>query len=477
MANIDKELQAINDAIYGEEVRSAIHDGIKAVNDSATDSALVAETKAEIAIEKANEAHSYAVGGTGTREGEDTDNAKYYYELARGFAPVGYDQLVVDVAEMKINKQNKLVAGTNITIDPETNTISAEGGGAGSWSELTGKPFNTLNEDQFYSANGKLTSKLQAKDILTDDNMNIQKKLDVLESFESITYKGTVASVANLPANAENGWMYYVQADRKHYVCVKDDLIGLYEWHEYHTFDDGYIITVEKVKNNLVTSDEGFVLDARQGKELKTSIDNVLNNVASAWSASKAYAVGEYFFYNGKYYKVKKACSAIEPPNLTYYEETTVSREQGGIRFGIDGDGIYGYYKADDSFVPFKSGASDPRKFVIKDGEFIGELNVDYKIDTSYSKENDYLVISGSPYTSGLGIYGDVSKYKRIVFEAIPQSTTGGVESRIYYGDYHTEHWRDSSGLTTVEIELHPSSEFFWYMPRVNARIYNVYLE
>lgn len=100
MANIDKELQAIQDAIYGEEVRSSIHDAIKAVNDSATDSALVCETKAKealesakIALEKALEilstadaSKSYAVGGTGTREGEDTDNAKYYMKQAQSAA-------------------------------------------------------------------------------------------------------------------------------------------------------------------------------------------------------------------------------------------------------------------------------------------------------------------------------------------------------------------------------------------------------
>ena len=100
MANIDKELQAIQDAIYGEEVRSSIHDAIKAVNESATDSALVCETKASeaiesarIALEKALEilstadtSKSYAVGGTGTREGEDTDNAKYYMKQAQSAA-------------------------------------------------------------------------------------------------------------------------------------------------------------------------------------------------------------------------------------------------------------------------------------------------------------------------------------------------------------------------------------------------------
>ena len=30
----------------------------------------------------------------------------------------------------------------------------------------------------------------------------------------------------------------------------------------------------------------------------------------------------------------------------------------GGLRFGVDGDGNGGYYKADDSFVPFKSGGA-----------------------------------------------------------------------------------------------------------------------
>ena len=34
-------------------------------------------------------AESWAVGGTGTREGEDTDNAKYYAEMAEQQAAVG----------------------------------------------------------------------------------------------------------------------------------------------------------------------------------------------------------------------------------------------------------------------------------------------------------------------------------------------------------------------------------------------------
>lgn len=39
--------------------------------------------KAESAADSATKAESYAVGGTGSREGEDSDNAKYYYQQAK----------------------------------------------------------------------------------------------------------------------------------------------------------------------------------------------------------------------------------------------------------------------------------------------------------------------------------------------------------------------------------------------------------
>lgn len=32
------------------------------------------------------------------------------------------------------------------------------------------------------------------------------------------------------------------------------------------------------------------------------------------------------------------------------------NKNMGGLRFGVDGDGNYGYYGADDSLIPFKSG-------------------------------------------------------------------------------------------------------------------------
>lgn len=61
------------------------------------------ETYMNNASSSATQAKSYAVGGTGTREGEDTDNAKYYYQQAKS-TDVG--QLRQDVDEINRNLDN-----------------------------------------------------------------------------------------------------------------------------------------------------------------------------------------------------------------------------------------------------------------------------------------------------------------------------------------------------------------------------------
>lgn len=78
---------------------------------TATQKASDAGTFAEKAAGSAAEAESYARGGTGTREGEDTDNAMYYYEQAKhisqggnGLVPMGtitFEQL--PTADITVN--------------------------------------------------------------------------------------------------------------------------------------------------------------------------------------------------------------------------------------------------------------------------------------------------------------------------------------------------------------------------------------
>lgn len=61
--------------------------------------ALISEQNAKVSetssLNNANFAKSYAVGATGTRDGEDNDNVKYYYELVKNIV-VGLDVAAVD---------------------------------------------------------------------------------------------------------------------------------------------------------------------------------------------------------------------------------------------------------------------------------------------------------------------------------------------------------------------------------------------
>lgn len=69
------------------------------------------------------------------------------------------------------------------------------------------------------------------------------------------------------------------------------------------------------VANNLVTTQSGYVLDARQGKVLKDAVDAKYekSNVAYIQEspvATRAYAIGDYLLYNSRTYRVTAAIAA-----------------------------------------------------------------------------------------------------------------------------------------------------------------------
>lgn len=86
-----------------------------------------------------------------------------------------------------------------------------------------------------------------------------------------------------------------------------------------------------------------------------------------------------------------------------------VNSSLGGLKFGTDGDGNYGYYGADGSLTPFKR----PKKYLIKDGViqnglvFKGDNNVSAQSKTGYIQlcGNGLWItsidISGYSYISG----------------------------------------------------------------------------
>jgi len=146
--------------------------------DIATQKAAEIIGKAESAEESATKAQSYAVGGTGSREGEDSDNAKYYYQQAKdvseglkgGLQPHG------TVAFADLPALADISTGWMFNISDEFTTTDDFKEGAGNvipaganvyktsddkWDVLAGTPVTGIkgvNEDSFRRGNVELTA-------------------------------------------------------------------------------------------------------------------------------------------------------------------------------------------------------------------------------------------------------------------------------------------------------------------------------
>lgn len=81
-------------------------------------------TQAETATENATISISYAVGGTGSREGEDTDNAKYYSQVASNLISDANATLVE--ANKTLEEVNKKVVDTTFTVNVDTGNLEYE---------------------------------------------------------------------------------------------------------------------------------------------------------------------------------------------------------------------------------------------------------------------------------------------------------------------------------------------------------------
>lgn len=85
--------QSESNASLSEQNASIHQDNAQTYSEQAKGYSNSASTSANTSNAKALEAKSYAVGGTGTRSGEDTDNAKYYMEIAKNLV-AGFGEVV-----------------------------------------------------------------------------------------------------------------------------------------------------------------------------------------------------------------------------------------------------------------------------------------------------------------------------------------------------------------------------------------------
>lgn len=99
---------------------------------TATTKANEAKTSADDAKNYATKAESYAHGGTNTRDGEESDNAKYYYEQAKGISE-GLNGTLLPMGTIKFSQlasQTKMQGYMyNISDEFTTNSTFKEGSG------------------------------------------------------------------------------------------------------------------------------------------------------------------------------------------------------------------------------------------------------------------------------------------------------------------------------------------------------------
>ena len=230
----------------------------------AESSAEKAEASQQQTAESATKAQSYVVGGTGSREGEDSDNAKYYYQQAKdvseglkgGLQPHG------TVAFADLPALADVSTGWMFNISDEFTTTDDFKEGAGNvipaganiyktsdekWDVLAGTPVTGIkgaNEDSFRRGNV----------VLTAENVGaVSTGGDTAENTTAFT-------AASVRENLKSGESHATLFGK--IVKWFSDLKTVAFSGSYNDLSNKP--TIPTVVNNNTTTEAGYALDARQ---------------------------------------------------------------------------------------------------------------------------------------------------------------------------------------------------------------------
>lgn len=268
---------------------------------------------------------SYAVGGTGTREGEDTDNAKYYSEQAKSIVNHDYDVLI---NKPSINGHE--LVGNLTTEDLE---ISAEPEG---YSDLVTTVGTHTTEISTLSENV-----IALNDDLADINKKIYMPADDDTDFNELTETGTykVWTLGNAPvisgANVSLSKCSYMVT-----VYKENDQNITQQAQAY--YGDNNVYTRSMVR--------GVWSDWVQLGNSKLLSD--------AYDSEKTYTVGEYCIHDNKMWKCKVQCQGQTPAENSYWTACKIGDEIKQINDGLSGKFATAQYTYSDTTVPYPSGFS-----------------------------------------------------------------------------------------------------------------------
>lgn len=138
----------MNEAYASEQNAKVSEDNSKVSETNAEEYMNAAQISKDDALIYANKAQSYAVGGTDTRDGEDTDNAHYYYELIKNII-IGLDTGFIPMGTVSFSELSSVEKATGYVYNISDDFITDE-----SFREGAGKQY-TAGTNVYYTANGE----------------------------------------------------------------------------------------------------------------------------------------------------------------------------------------------------------------------------------------------------------------------------------------------------------------------------------
>lgn len=150
------------------------------------------------------------------------------------------------------------------------------------------------------------------------------------------------------PANGSEG-TYYIQTEVSNW---KDTGSGVEFERDLQMAGASIQIVAGTTVSNLtfspmirlaVIEDDSYEPYAMTNQELTESVQDIESDISEtqdiisdAWSSSKTYAADEYCISGNKLYKCLVANTGTQPPNTTYWEETTCAEELGELNSNLN---------------------------------------------------------------------------------------------------------------------------------------------
>ena len=230
----------------------------------AESSAEKAEASQQQTAESATKAQSYVVGGTGSREGEDSDNAKYYYQQAKdvseglkgGLQPHG------TVAFADLPALSNVNAGWMYNVSDEFTTTDDFKEGAGNVIPAGANIYKTSDEKWDVLAGTPVTGIKGAKEkSYRRGNVDLTAANIGAVAIDGDTAENTTAfSAASARENLKSGEKHNILFGK--IVKWFADLKTVAFSGNYNDLSNKP--TIPTVVNNNTTTEAGYALDARQ---------------------------------------------------------------------------------------------------------------------------------------------------------------------------------------------------------------------